>query len=175
VRALLQHGANVNAAENEGDTALAYATQNGHGAVANLLMQHAAQVLHVSSLETNTLDNKHEGGCCVCQCEWEIGDKVRVLPCGHRFHIHCIDRWLIMNQPTCPLCKKDIRGEVCEELEESEELEDFEAAEAWTRELEAFEAWHRESVRELAAAQAEGAEVMAAALAEVAEVMLAPR
>eukprot|EP00239_Pterosperma_sp_CCMP1384_P008029 CAMPEP_0197859452 /NCGR_PEP_ID=MMETSP1438-20131217/34022_1 /TAXON_ID=1461541 /ORGANISM="Pterosperma sp., Strain CCMP1384" /LENGTH=144 /DNA_ID=CAMNT_0043475939 /DNA_START=211 /DNA_END=642 /DNA_ORIENTATION=- len=31
--------------------------------------------------------------CAVCYCEYDPEEVVRVLPCGHRFHIECIDRW----------------------------------------------------------------------------------
>ena len=65
----------------------------------------------VSSLETQTLERENEGNCPVCQCEWELGDEVRVLPCGHQFHTHCIDHWLTKHQASCPLCKKDVREE----------------------------------------------------------------
>jgi len=90
--------------------------------------------LDVSSLETNALTNKHEGGCCVCQSAWEIGDTVRVLPCGHQFHIPCIDRWLTKHQPTCPLCKKGVRGEEILRLEAGEE--EGQRPEEWGEEWE---------------------------------------
>jgi hypothetical protein len=45
----------------------------------------------VSCLEIRKLESEHEGNCPVCQCEWELGDEVRVLPCGHQFHTHCIE------------------------------------------------------------------------------------
>lgn len=32
----------------------------------------------------------------------------RVLSCSqtHRFHKHCIDKWLIKNKPNCPICRQ---------------------------------------------------------------------
>jgi hypothetical protein len=30
-------------------------------------------------------------------------DNVRVLPCEHRFHQTCIDRWLLDVSGTCPV------------------------------------------------------------------------
>lgn len=44
--------------------------------------------------------------CTICLCEFEEGEKLRALPCGHRFHQPCIDEWLVKN-PLCPLCKHD--------------------------------------------------------------------
>ena len=35
------------------------------------------------------------------------GDKQRVLPCKHRFHMECIDQWLSARKPLCPICKWD--------------------------------------------------------------------
>uniref|UniRef100_A0A3P8W9G5 RING-type domain-containing protein n=1 Tax=Cynoglossus semilaevis TaxID=244447 RepID=A0A3P8W9G5_CYNSE len=42
--------------------------------------------------------------CGVCIDEYAQGNKLRRLPCSHRFHIHCIDRWL-SNNNTCPTCQ----------------------------------------------------------------------
>ncbi|XP_057493699.1 RING-H2 finger protein ATL46-like [Actinidia eriantha] len=43
--------------------------------------------------------------CAVCLCEFSEEDSLRLLPlCGHAFHIHCIDTWLLSNS-TCPLCR----------------------------------------------------------------------
>ena len=76
----------------------------------------------VSCLEIKKLEREHEGNCPVCQCEWELGDEVRVLPCGHQFHTHCIDHWLTKHQASCPLCKKDVREE-WEDVEDEHEEE----------------------------------------------------
>ena len=75
----------------------------------------------VSSLEIQKLERENEGNCPVCQCEWELGDEVRVLPCGHQFHTHCIDHWLTKHQASCPLCKKDVREEWEDVEDEPEE------------------------------------------------------
>lgn len=29
------------------------------------------------------------------------------LPCEHKFHLHCIEQWKVMNKNTCPLCRKE--------------------------------------------------------------------
>ncbi|KAI9158431.1 RING finger domain-containingprotein [Paramyrothecium foliicola] len=48
-------------------------------------------------------------GCTICTEDFEVGEDVRVLPCGHHFHPHCIDPWLINVSGTCPLCRFDLR------------------------------------------------------------------
>ncbi|KAF3782780.1 E3 ubiquitin-protein ligase [Nymphaea thermarum] len=47
--------------------------------------------------------------CYICLSEYEEGDKVRVLPCCHEYHMMCIDKWLKEIHRVCPLC----RGDVC--------------------------------------------------------------
>lgn len=49
--------------------------------------------------------------CSICLEEFVKGAETRLLPCSHRFHMQCIDVWLLGNcsRPTCPLCKVDVR------------------------------------------------------------------
>ena len=43
--------------------------------------------------------------CAVCLAEYEAGEMLRQLPpCGHEFHLACIDPWL-SNHTTCPMCR----------------------------------------------------------------------
>lgn len=46
--------------------------------------------------------------CVVCLDNYESGAVLRVLPCGHRFHRSCVDRWLTQQSKKCPLCGKRI-------------------------------------------------------------------
>ena len=47
--------------------------------------------------------------CQICMEEYEAGDAYRVLPCGHRFHIECVDKWLRSTSAQCPMCNHDAR------------------------------------------------------------------
>jgi hypothetical protein len=44
------------------------------------------------------------GECAVCLQSYEEGDRVKVMPCSHRFHESCIVRWLGISR-LCPLCR----------------------------------------------------------------------
>jgi hypothetical protein len=46
-------------------------------------------------------------GCAVCLSDYEPGDRLRQLPCGHYFHCACADRWL-GRSCRCPLCMQEI-------------------------------------------------------------------
>jgi Ring finger domain len=41
--------------------------------------------------------------CPVCVEDFLESDNVRILPCGHAYHQHCIDLWLLGFAGTCPL------------------------------------------------------------------------
>ncbi|KAM0943467.1 putative transcription factor C2H2 family [Dioscorea sansibarensis] len=48
--------------------------------------------------------------CYICLADYEDGDKIRLLPCHHEYHMACVDKWLKEIHGVCPLC----RGDVCE-------------------------------------------------------------
>ncbi|KAM4818854.1 uncharacterized protein RHO17_004027 [Thomomys bottae] len=45
--------------------------------------------------------------CTICIEEFREGNKIRILPCCHTYHVHCIDAWLADNA-TCPICRRRI-------------------------------------------------------------------
>lgn len=56
---------------------------------------------------------EHEDVCVICLEAFLDGDRLRVLPCDHSFHVGCIDRWLSGSHSHnecftagCPTCKK---------------------------------------------------------------------
>ena len=60
--------------------------------------------------------------CAICMEIPEEGELMRMLPCFHRFHAHCVDNWLI-EAGTCPVCKHrpDAAGPSIDEDTVSEE------------------------------------------------------
>jgi E3 ubiquitin-protein ligase BIG BROTHER and related proteins len=51
-------------------------------------------------------DSEHK--CLICQCEYENGEKLSRLPCGHCFHGDCVAQWL-SGKDFCPYCRQGIR------------------------------------------------------------------
>ena len=52
-----------------------------------------------------------EGGedieCTLCLTEYEEGEELALLGCGHKYKIACITKWLRVNT-NCPLCRADV-------------------------------------------------------------------
>ncbi|XP_011093487.1 uncharacterized RING finger protein C4G3.12c-like [Sesamum indicum] len=46
--------------------------------------------------------------CYICLSDYEEGDKLRVLPCNHEYHVPCIDKWLKEVNRVCPLCRHNV-------------------------------------------------------------------
>ncbi|XP_074569183.1 uncharacterized protein LOC141825696 [Curcuma longa] len=61
--------------------------------------------------------------CVFCLSDIEAGEEVRELRCEHLFHRRCLDPWLVLRRPTCPLCR--------DALLEAEEEEADDAAMDW--------------------------------------------
>lgn len=52
--------------------------------------------------------------CAICLCEFEAGDEITALPCGHVFHLTgCVREWLRNHARTCPTCRADICAPSC--------------------------------------------------------------
>jgi hypothetical protein len=62
--------------------------------------------------------------CAICLEGYAGGDKLRVLPCQHRYHSGCIDQWLSGRRPLCPVCKADAHPPPAAVHSEDEEEEE---------------------------------------------------
>lgn len=72
------------------------------------LKKKALQALPTVSFEVSDDGGGKAGDeeCAICLAEFARGDAVRVLPpCGHRFHVACVDVWLVSSS-TCPSCRR---------------------------------------------------------------------
>ncbi|PRQ46224.1 putative transcription factor C2H2 family [Rosa chinensis] len=73
-----------------------------------------ASVVDSFPLKSHTKVDKLKHGddaeqCHICLAEYEEGDKIRVLPCHHEYHMSCVDKWLKEIHGVCPLCRGDVR------------------------------------------------------------------
>ncbi|CAN4097969.1 unnamed protein product [Withania somnifera] len=54
-------------------------------------------------------DNSTSVTCAICLEDYSVGDRLRILPCRHKFHAMCVDAWLTSWRTFCPVCKRDAR------------------------------------------------------------------
>ncbi|GLT71198.1 hypothetical protein SLA2020_432320 [Shorea laevis] len=54
-------------------------------------------------------DNCTSRTCAICLEDYTVGEKLRILPCCHKFHAFCVDSWLTTWRTFCPVCKRDAR------------------------------------------------------------------
>jgi hypothetical protein len=63
------------------------------------------QTISEKFIEQSTEENR---SCLVCLEEFAVHDSVKMMPCLHRFHGECIDKWLSEGANACPVCKTSI-------------------------------------------------------------------
>ncbi|KAF3329184.1 E3 ubiquitin-protein ligase RING1-like protein [Carex littledalei] len=73
-----------------------------HSAAATILPASAASIQSIK-----TVAPVPEEECSVCLNRF--GDMAKEMPCGHRFHVGCIERWLGLHG-SCPLCRYQMPG-----------------------------------------------------------------
>ncbi|ROL43946.1 RING finger protein 44 [Anabarilius grahami] len=90
---------------NNYEALLAFEEQQGAVVSKNTLTK-----AEIERLPIKTYDPTHSAGktdCQICFSEYKGGERLRMLPCLHDYHVKCIDRWLKENA-TCPICRADI-------------------------------------------------------------------
>jgi len=63
----------------------------------------------------------HNDSCAICLDDFQMNEQLRLLPCKHGFHIHCIDPWLSKSSELCPMCKQSIFMSTHNEDDQDEE------------------------------------------------------
>ncbi|KAI3941040.1 hypothetical protein MKW92_045316 [Papaver armeniacum] len=50
-----------------------------------------------------------QDSCAICLRDYEGQDEIRpLISCHHIFHGSCLDRWIVGDQTTCPLCRNSL-------------------------------------------------------------------
>jgi hypothetical protein len=62
------------------------------------------------TLEVDVELGSHERDCAICLSEYEEGEEMCRLHCGHCFHKECIFQWL-STSTVCPFCKANVPGD----------------------------------------------------------------
>ncbi|XP_042479072.1 receptor homology region, transmembrane domain- and RING domain-containing protein 2-like isoform X2 [Macadamia integrifolia] len=75
-----------------------------HG-MSSRLVKAMPSLIFTSVLE----DNCTSMTCAICLEDYSAGEKLRILPCSHKFHAACVDSWLTTWRTFCPVCKRDAR------------------------------------------------------------------
>ena len=46
--------------------------------------------------------------CIICLDEFNIGETVTLIKCGHMYHTHCLYYWFLTKE-VCPLCDEELK------------------------------------------------------------------
>jgi Ring finger domain len=60
-----------------------------------------------SNTSSNTSEASSNNACAICIGDYKHGEKLRTLPCMHKYHMECVDKWLV-KKSECPMCKYDL-------------------------------------------------------------------
>ncbi|KDP41209.1 hypothetical protein JCGZ_15616 [Jatropha curcas] len=63
-----------------------------------------ASIEAIPSVEIKETGGDKDSECVICLEEWEIGGLAKEMPCKHRFHRNCIEKWLGIHG-SCPVCR----------------------------------------------------------------------
>ncbi|CAK9183740.1 unnamed protein product [Ilex paraguariensis] len=66
--------------------------------------QPPASKASIEAMPSVEIREGEDGECVVCLEEWEVGGMAKEMPCKHRFHGECIEKWLGIHG-SCPVCR----------------------------------------------------------------------
>uniref|UniRef100_A0A1A9W0L2 RING-type domain-containing protein n=1 Tax=Glossina brevipalpis TaxID=37001 RepID=A0A1A9W0L2_9MUSC len=94
----------------------------------NVLSGDDRMIIMLPSEEYNIeTSNGDQLSCAICIDDLLSKEIIRTLPCNHRFHVKCIDKWL-QSHNTCPMCRAHVFQEITEIVwivNKAEEHDDF--------------------------------------------------
>jgi len=99
--------------------------------VASRRVVQAIRALPMKQYHRDAADEDSElDSCAICLSDFEEGELVRELPCGHQFRKPCIDLWIRRQgmSASCPLCKRALIPREVEDAPEGAGSDDRTAA-----------------------------------------------
>lgn len=54
------------------------------------------------------IDMKPTEGCSICLDDYLFDQRIKILPCLHYYHKHCIRKWLCERENSCPMCRMSV-------------------------------------------------------------------
>ncbi|KAK6913280.1 Zinc finger, RING-type [Dillenia turbinata] len=72
----------------------------------------------IDSMPVVEINEVNGGDCAICLDEFTVGEDAREMPCKHKYHSGCIEKWLGLHG-SCPVCRFRMPEE--KEKKESEE------------------------------------------------------
>jgi len=84
--------------------------------------QEEVDALPIKTFDSKKMKENDPETCAVCIDDFKDGDKLRVLPCHHEYHVECIDLWLTTRKKFCPICKRNISGDEDDDADENTPL-----------------------------------------------------
>ncbi|CAF0983259.1 unnamed protein product [Rotaria sp. Silwood1] len=88
---------------NENDYDILIQLENAQNAAVMGIPENVVKSLPTERINERSHLLKHGEQCRLCLRLYQIGERVRRLPCRHKFHIDCIDGWLLHSHSTCPI------------------------------------------------------------------------
>ena len=81
-------------------------TEQDENAARSELFRRTYEICPSNEREFKEEEKDKYKACAICLCDFEVGERVRVLPCddSHFFHVSCIEQWLQTNS-VCPVCR----------------------------------------------------------------------